>query len=1097
MGDAAAHWNRIRHILAEATELTAGERGRFLARACAGDAELRRDVDALLESTLGAERFLEDLAGRAGLPFAGPEHEPPAGLRRIGAYRLLRRIGEGGMGAVYLADRADGEFHMRVAVKLLPGGLSTDVMQRRFAVERRILARLAHPGIGRLLDGGVTEDGVPFLVMEYAAGVPIDSYCDDNGLDIDARLSLFLEVCDAVDFAHSHEIVHRDLKPSNILVSADGQVKLLDFGIAKVLDGDSGSDSTMTTWGGAPLTPLYASPEQIRGEAAGYGSDVYQLGALLYLLLTGRLPTDPVDSGSWAELARAVASRRVIPASSAAGMPGQGRRGQVASTPEQRARARRTGVGLLRSRLAGEIDAILLKALRDDPLRRYRSVAALAREIRRNRDGHPVAASLEVHVRPGSRKRVEPSPPRASEPWSGPPAAPAIRSDHVAVLPFAGAETGALSYLRHGLVSLLAAALDDSGVISSIEPTAILAALTPPDDERADAIAPPALAEQLGAGLYVLGDVVEAGDIVRISASLYDLGGDREPRVTAIAEGSPDQVFELVDALAVDILCAVAPSHSGDLARTAARTTSLAGLKLFLRGEQALHAGAFFAAADAYQRAVEADPGFALGYYRLAIAAYWAHNLGLTRRFAAEAAARSDRLPVRERRLLATLELYLDGRASAAEAGYRQLLNEDPGDLEAAFLMGTLLFFHNALRGRSHAEARPYFERVLAGEPGHILSLLYLSTIVARAGDLRALDRLTDRLLEVYPEGGVPAYPIVARAQRAFAGQSVLARDRAVEEVRMAGSLAAITASNVVVFSHTDLSGAERIVQLLATESEPPEVRATGHLLRAHLELGGGRIDAAEAELDLAQGLGSAEALEFRALFALAPFLSPGRPRLEALRAALLDRDRAEPADAPPPIPHFAPHHGVHAHAQLYLLGLVDARLGEHDTALERAEGLAAAASSSDDVALRSFAETIRAEVAACREGPAAALAILEAHELGTSVERALSSSLYAHGHARLNRADLLLANGRGDEALAWYRTFGDNSLHDAIYLAPAQLRQAEILQSRGDTTGAALHYRRFLDLWRTCDPALEPTTAAAGRALARLSAAPAPSPGD
>jgi serine/threonine protein kinase/tetratricopeptide (TPR) repeat protein len=1094
MGDPAAHWNRIRHILAEAMELAPVERGRFLARACAGDADLRRDVDVLLESSVGAEGFLEELAGRAGLPFAGPEHAPPAGLRRVGAYRLLRRIGEGGMGAVYLADRADGEFEMRVAVKLLPTGLHTDVMQRRFAAERRILARLAHPGIGRLLDGGVTEDGIPFLVMEYAAGVPIDSYCDDNLLDIDARVSLFLEVCDAVEFAHSHEVVHRDLKPTNILVSADGQVKLLDFGIAKVLAGDAGPDSTLTTWGGAPLTPLFASPEQIKGEPAGFGSDVYQLAALLYLLLTGRLPTDPVDSGSWAELARAVASRRIIPASSAAGMPGQGRRGLAGPTPEQRARARRTGVAALRSRLAGEIDAILLKALRDDPTRRYRSVAALAGEIRRNRDGHPVAASLEVHVRPTPLKRVEPTPSRTPAPERTVPIAPSIRTDHVAVLPFAGASNEALSYLRHGLVSLLAAALDDSGVISSIEPTAILAALPPADTDVADAAAASAQAEQLGAGLYVLGEVVEVGELVRISASLHDVGDDREPRVTAVAEGSTDQVFDLVDTLAIEILCAVAPSHSADLVGTAARTTSLAGLKLFMRGEQALHAGAFFAAADAYQRAVEADPHFALGYYRLAIAAYWAHNLGLTRRFAAEAAARSDRLPVRERRLLAALELYLDGRASAAEASYQALLDEDPGDLEAAFLMGTLLFFHNALRGRSHAEARPYFERVLANQPGHILSLLYLSTIVARAGDLRALDRLTERLLDVYPEGGVPAYPIVARAQRTFASHNAAARDRALEELRRAGSLAAITAANVAVLARMDLSGADRIVQLLVAEPEPPEVRATGHVLRAHLELGGGRIDAAESELELAHGLGSVEALEFRTLFALAPFLSAGKPRLEGLRAALLDRDRADPADAPPPIPHFAPHHGVHAHAQLFLLGLVNARLGEYDDALDRAHELEAAASSSDDIALRSFAETIRAEVAAGRDGPAAALAVLEAHELGTSVERALSSSLYAHGHARLTRADLLRANGRPDEALAWYRTFGDNSLQDAIYLAPAQFRQAEILQSRGDVPGALVHYRRFLELWRTCDPLLEPTTAAARRALARLGAALPPS---
>jgi tetratricopeptide (TPR) repeat protein len=260
------------------------------------------------------------------------------------------------------------------------------------------------------------------------------------------------------------------------------------------------------------------------------------------------------------------------------------------------------------------------------------------------------------------------------------------------------------------------------------------------------------------------------------------------------------------------------------------------------------------------QRAVEVDPHFALGYYRLAIAAFWAHNLGLTRQFAAEAAARRDRLPSRERQLLAALERYLSGHASDAEAIYAALLEENPGDLEAAFMAGTLLFFHNALRGRSHAEARPHFERVLAVQPNHILSLLYLSTIVARAGDLPTLDLLTERLLDVNPEGGLPAYPVVARAQRAIASGNAAEQDESLDELRRAGSLALLTASQVVVASRMDLAGADRVVQLLISEAENGEAaRATGHVLRSHLELGRGRIGSAEDELDLAEALGSIE----------------------------------------------------------------------------------------------------------------------------------------------------------------------------------------------------------------------------------------------
>jgi serine/threonine protein kinase/tetratricopeptide (TPR) repeat protein len=1090
VNDRAARWERLRHIIAEASDLAAGERARYVNRVCGGDDQLRSQIRALLQGNEGSGLFLEELAGRAGLSFAGGEYSPPAGMEHVGPYRLLRRIGEGGMGSVYLADRADGAFEMRVAVKLLPAGAHTEQLQRRFVSERRILARLAHPGICRLLDGGVTENGVPFIVMEYAAGTPIDTYCDENLLDIDARLALFLQVCEAVEFAHSHEVVHRDLKPSNILVSADGRVKLLDFGIAKVLDGDAATDSTLTGWAGTPLTPSYASPEQLMGEAVGFASDVYQLAALLYFLLTGRQSSDTIEGGSWAELARAVGNRRVIPASVAVGMPGQLRNGHTAPGGEQRARLRRTSVAALRSRLAGDMDAILLKALRHEPHRRFGSVSALAGEIRRYREGRPVAASLETFVRPGGLKHVE-SPPAQQQP---PPllsasAAPSLAA-RVAVLPFAVPAIDELDYLRHGLMSLLAAALDDSGLVTVTEPAAVLAAPQPPTAALADAASARRWAQQLGAGLFVLGEVVDTGHSLRITAVLHEVRDEREPRASAVAEGSADRVFELVDRLAIDLLCAVAPARSAGLARAAAESASLPVFKLFMRGEQALHAGAFFAAAAAFQRAVEADPDFALGYYRLAMAAYWAHNLGLTRRFAAEAAARSQRLPSRERRLLAALESYLDGRARLAEQSYAALLDEDPGDLEAAFLLGTLLFFHNALRGRSQAEARPHFERVLANQPGHILSLLYLSTIVARAGDLPALDSLTERLLDAYPDGELPAYPIVARAQRAFASGDAAAQERVLAELRSAGSLAAITACQVAVLPHTDLSGADRIVELLLAEAEHGrEVRATGHVMRAHFELGRGRIGSAGRELELARGLGSVEAGEFSVLFALAPWRTVSVELLATLRA-VLDAAGSDPTDAPPPIPHFAPHHGVHTHVQLFLLGMLNARLGACDEALAQASELEVARSTSDDIALGSFAQTIRAEVAGTRAGPAAALAVWEAHELATSVERALSSSLYAQGHARFARAELLRAVGRGDEALAWYRTLGDGSVQDAIYLAPAQLRLAEIYRDRSAAERAALHYRRFIEQWRDCDTELQPLVDDAARALARLEAA-------
>ena len=286
--------------------------------------------------------------------------------RRIGPYRVVRELGRGGMGAVYLAERADGQYEQRVALKLIKRGMDTEQVLARFRAERQILASLDHPNIARLLDGGSTEQGVPFFAMEYIEGEPIDSYADQRSLDVAERLQLFLQVCGAVTYAHQHLVVHRDIKPLNILVTAEGVPKLLDFGIAKVLH-DSPDDVTSTVTGMRLLTPEYASPEQVEGRHATTVSDVYALGVVLYELLTGRSPYRP----------RSRAPIDVVEA--------------VRTTDPERPSAA-GGTEKLRRRLRGDLDTILLTALRKEPARRYQSVEQLAGDLRRHLEGLPVRA---------------------------------------------------------------------------------------------------------------------------------------------------------------------------------------------------------------------------------------------------------------------------------------------------------------------------------------------------------------------------------------------------------------------------------------------------------------------------------------------------------------------------------------------------------------------------------------------------------------------------------------------------------------------------------------------------------------------------------
>jgi eukaryotic-like serine/threonine-protein kinase len=400
-------WSRVEAILDEVLELAPAERAAALDRACGANAELRARLDALIAADAGAAEFLAEPAMEyaAGLVQAAASQEPAADAEnpgdRIGPYRLIREIGHGGMGRVFLADRADGQFEQQVALKLVRFGRSGGEILQRFLRERQILARLQHPNIARLLDGGVTADGRPYFAMEYVSGEPITAYCDARTLDIRKRLTLFTAVCDAVQYAHQNLVVHRDLKPSNTLVTPERQVKLLDFGIAKVLhetEDYDGVEATLTRLGSGPMTPEYAAPEQIRGEPVTTATDVYALGAVAYELLTGRGP-HRLSKLTAAEVERAV-ERDVERPSSVVTRGKQTPDGDV--TPQVIARARGTDVRRLRRDLTGDLDTIVMRALQKEPSRRYASAGAFVDDIRRYQIGLPIAARRDsVRYRTG------------------------------------------------------------------------------------------------------------------------------------------------------------------------------------------------------------------------------------------------------------------------------------------------------------------------------------------------------------------------------------------------------------------------------------------------------------------------------------------------------------------------------------------------------------------------------------------------------------------------------------------------------------------------------------------------------------------------
>jgi eukaryotic-like serine/threonine-protein kinase len=393
-------WSQVRNLFDAAIEQPVAVRDEWVKARAAGDPDLIAEVRTLLESFEDSGDFLEQNAPGRELQHAAARLADPYEGKHIGAYEILQRVGHGGMGSVYAAARVDGEFRKVVALKMVKPGVDSEEMLRRFRNERQVLASLDHPNIARLMDGGTTTEGLPYLVMEFVEGQPIDKYCDSRSLSITERIRLFRIVCDAVHYAHQNLVIHRDLKPANILVTPPGIPKLLDFGIAKLLRPElTPGAGGLTRAGVGPMTPDYASPEQIRGDPITTVSDVYSLGVLLYSLLTGHMPYHS-DSRSAADIERMICETSPALPSTIVGQTVQPAthhgHDRETVTPERVSHVREGALERLRRRLQGDLDVILLMALRKEPQRRYPSAERFSDDLRRHLEGQPVFAQKDT-----------------------------------------------------------------------------------------------------------------------------------------------------------------------------------------------------------------------------------------------------------------------------------------------------------------------------------------------------------------------------------------------------------------------------------------------------------------------------------------------------------------------------------------------------------------------------------------------------------------------------------------------------------------------------------------------------------------------------
>jgi serine/threonine protein kinase/tetratricopeptide (TPR) repeat protein len=596
-------WRQVEEIFQAALDLSPEDRNRYVSDVCAEDSDLKRDVESLLSQYDSAGELLEEpVYGNTELSALESfvEDKDPMIGRRLGSYRIEREIGRGGMGAVYEASRADNEFNKRAAIKLVKRGMDTDFILRRFRKERQILAALDHPHIAGLLDGGTTEDGLPYFVMEYIEGQPLYSYCDSNKLNITERLKLFRSICDAVHYAHQKQVVHRDIKPSNVLVTSDGVPKLLDFGIAKLLNptlaGDITHDPTATAM--RLMTPEYASPEQVQGAPTTPTTDVYSLGVLLYELLTGHRPYRLVNRAPH-EIARVICEEAPAPPSIIITRAEDLLPSLTAGDEETMLKRLYTSRGgtleSLRRALSGNLDNIVMQALRKEPEWRYQTAADLRDDITRFLEGRPI---LDL-----------PDPPYVSGPLR-----PDSTENSLAVLPMKILDINqpdtSPDYLGTGLADALITRL--SAIRSfAVRPTSSVL--------RYGADADPLRAgRELGVEFVLDGRIRRTAERIRVTIQLLNVREETTAWAGQFDEQFTD-VLNLEDIISSHVAEAIVPHLTVDQRLRLAKrgTDNPQAHEAYLRGRfywNTFTEDGFARAIVCYQQAIALDPKYALAH---------------------------------------------------------------------------------------------------------------------------------------------------------------------------------------------------------------------------------------------------------------------------------------------------------------------------------------------------------------------------------------------------------------------------------------------------------------------------------------------------
>jgi tetratricopeptide (TPR) repeat protein len=971
---------------------------------------------------------------------------PLASGQILSHFRIVEQIDAGGMGVIYRA--MDERLQREVALKILPADMIDDPARRsRFLREARSTAAIAHPNIATIFE--VDEaDGQIFIAMELIAGENLGQrLARPETLSVPDLLDITLQIAEGMTEAHANRIVHLDLKPGNVMIGRHGRVKILDFGLARSLGNKPGkqpprTDATtlsidLADEGRVAGTAFYMSPEQAQGKPCDQRSDIFSFGIMLYEMFTGERPFAGENITS--TFAKILESEPQSPSS-------------------------------LRPDLPPLLERIILRCLRKDPDARYEGGGSILADLNR------------------IRQNVQTDDPVEGSAGNG--AAPAsvtgrYRQDTLAIFPFTIRGGKEYAYLREGLVDLLTTKLDGAGELRTVDSHAVLCCVPSQEEGPQEPVTWAEEAQRYSAGLFVLGNLLAIGGRLHIDASLYKTEDPTTAISKATVQGEADQIFEMVDDLSTKLVAARCGGPNARLTRIAAVTTaSFPALKFYLEGEQEMRRMRRVPAIEAFGRAVEADPGFALAWYRRSVAAVWSGQPEMAGDALRHSMEHSDRLSERDKQLVVAFEAVLRGANDQAEQLYRAFTGTWPDDLEAWYQLAEVQFHYGPQRGRTLDDSRSSWERVLSLDPNHLNGLIHISAIAASKGNRKVLERTSRRAIDQAQGGDSAAWML---ALRAFGLGDQADREELFSRLRQANDDSVNLTLVFVGAFLADISGAAKLACLLTEPFRSDVVRARGHVIHAYLELARGRCNSAEQDLEAAYKLDPGMATETRALFCAVRFRPHSEEKASAAATALAGLENEPPANKEAAGNWSNPHLGLHQQLRGYLLGLLAIRSGRPEEAEALAEKIEPCQQPTSSHFVADLALNLRAHAAAARDLPQNALDILDQARMESRFDQSFLSPFYSQAYERFARAELLVRLGRPEEALTWYASFAQNSLYDLIYLGPSYLARGKIYSELGKPDQAIECYEKLLMLWAEAEPEMAPLRAEAEAHLAEL----------